>query len=294
MHLRQGHMNEHKDVEHTSFLSKIFNKKNEPSSKEELEEVIVEATENEIIDEETGEMLQGIFDITRLRVSDVMIPVNEIVTININATVLEAAKVVQTTSHSRYPVIGEDKDHIVGILLAKDLIPSLCDQKEMSNNSISNLLRTAIIVPESKRINSMLKEFQQNRFHVAIVVDEFGGVSGLVTIEDILEVIVGDIDDEYDTEISDDNIVKSKEGKSYIVKGITTLEEFDEFFSSKLEDLADVETIAGLTTHILGRFPKIGETVSIEKFSFKVLDGNDRRVHLLEVSVNESLTEQTE
>ncbi len=287
-------MNEHKDEEHSSFLAKIFNKKNEPTSKEELEEVIVEATENEVIDEETGEMLQGIFDITRLRVSDVMIPVNEIVTININSTVLEAAKVVQTTAHSRYPVIGEDKDHIVGILLAKDLIPYLSDPKEMSDVSISNLLRTAIIVPESKRINSMLKEFQQNRFHVAIVVDEFGGVSGLVTIEDILEVIVGDIDDEYDTEINDDNIVKSKEGKSFIVKGVTTLEEFDEFFSCSLEDLAEVDTIAGLTTHVLGRFPKIGETISIENFTFKVLDANDRRVHLLEVSINENTEEQKE
>ncbi|SFJ85179.1 HlyC/CorC family transporter [Succinivibrio dextrinosolvens] len=277
-------MTDNHDEEHSSFLSKIFSKKTEPTSQDELEQVIREATENEVIDEDTEEMLQGIFDINRLRVSDVMIPANEIVTIHVNSTIEEAAKIVLQTAHSRYPVIGEDKDHIVGVLLAKDLIPYACGLKELEGGSIKSILRSPIIVPEAKRVNSMLKEFQQNRFHIAIVVDEFGGVSGLVTIEDVLEVIVGDIDDEYDTEVNSEHIVKSKEGKSYIVSGITELEEFDEFFNCKFSELAEVDTIAGLTTHMLGKFPNIGEKLTIEGFEFKVLEANDRRVHLLEVT----------
>ncbi len=276
-------MSDNHDEEHSSFLSKIFSKKAEPTSADELEQVIKEASEHEIIDEATEEMLQGIFDINRLRVSDVMIPANEIVTIHVNSSIEDAAKIVLQTAHSRYPVIGEDRDHIVGVLLAKDLIPYTCGLKELEGGSIKSILRAPIIVPESKRVNAMLKEFQQNRFHIAIVVDEFGGVSGLVTIEDVLEVIVGDIDDEYDTEVNSEHIVLSKEGKSYIVSGVTEMEEFDEFFKCNLSRLAEVDTVAGLTTHMLGKFPNIGEKITIEGFEFKVLEANDRRVHLLEV-----------
>lgn len=277
-------MNENHDTEHSSFLTKIFSKKKEPTNQNELEQVIHEASEHSVIDEDTEEMLQGIFDINRLRVSDVMIPSNKIVAINVNSTIEQAAKVVLETAHSRYPVIGEDKDHILGILLAKDLIPYACGFKELEGGTIKSILRASVIVPEAKHVNSMLKEFQQNRFHIAIVVDEFGGVSGLVTIEDVLEVIVGDIDDEYDTEVNEEHIIKAKEGKSFIVSGVTTVEEFDEFFECNLSELADVDTIAGLTTHMLGKFPIVGEELEIENFKFKVLEANDRRVHLLEVT----------
>ena len=284
-------MTENMEEEKSSFLSKLFSKKGDPENPDDLEKVIHEASEHRIIDEDTEEMLHGIFDINRLRVSDVMIPANEIVTINVNSSIEEAARIVFETAHSRYPVIGEDKDHIEGILLAKDLIPYTTKLRELEDGSIRSILRSPIIVPESKRVNSMLKEFQQDRFHIAIVVDEFGGVSGLVTIEDILELIVGDIDDEYDTEVNYENITRSKEGKSYIVRGITTMEEFDEFFSSDLADIADVDTVAGLTTHMLGRFPVIGEVISIERFRFKVLEATNRRVNLLEVSEIENNNE---
>ena len=182
-------MNDIHEDEHSSFLSRIFNKKSEPTNQNELEQVIHEASENDVIDEETEDMIQGIFDINRLRVSDVMIPNSDIITINVNATLEEAASVVYQHGHSRYPVISEDKDHVVGILLAKDLIPYTANLKPLEGG-IKAIIRQPVIVPESKYVKSMLKEFQQNRFHIAIVVDEFGGVSGLVTIEDILEIFL--------------------------------------------------------------------------------------------------------
>ena len=157
-------MNDNNDDEHSSFLSKLFSKKSEPTNQNELEQVIHEASENEVIDEETEDMIQGIFDINRLRVSDVMIPSSEIVTINVNSSLTDVAKIVVAHGHSRYPVISEDKDHVVGILLAKDLIAYTAGLKELEGG-IKSLLRTPVIVPEAKHVNAMLKEFQQNRFH---------------------------------------------------------------------------------------------------------------------------------
>ncbi|MBW7569551.1 MAG: transporter associated domain-containing protein [Succinivibrio sp.] len=279
-------MTEIHDEEHSSFLSRLFTKRGEPSNQNELEQVIHEASENDVIDEDTEDMIQGIFDINRLRVSDVMIPSSDIVTINATDSLAETAKKVVEFGHSRYPVIGEDKDHVVGILLAKDLIPYTAGFKMLKDDGILSLLRKPVIVPESKHVNSMLKEFQQNRYHIAIVVDEFGGVSGLVTIEDILEVIVGDIDDEYDTEVNEKNIILNKDNGSYLVNGLTTLEEFDEYFKTDMSSLADVDTVAGLTTHTLGKFPEVGESVEIENFIFRVIEASERRVVMLEVKKN--------
>ena len=269
----------------------MFSKKGEPSNQNELEQVIHEASENDVIDEDTEDMIQGIFDINRLRVSDVMIPSSDIVAINLNATLEEAARVVLEHGHSRYPVISEDKDHVVGILLAKDLIPYTAGLKTLTGG-IKSLLRNPVIVPEAKHVNAMLKEFQQNRFHIAIVVDEFGGVSGLVTIEDILEIIVGDIDDEYDTQVNSENIIRSKDDGSFIINGLTPIEEFDEYFETDLASLADVDTVAGLITHVWGKFPKVGECIDIKNFHFKVLEANERRVHLLELHVSEKTDEE--
>ena len=284
-------MNDNHDEEHGSFLSKLFSKKGEPSNQNELEQVIHEASENDVIDEDTEDMLPGIFDINRLRVSDVMIPSSDIVAINLNATLEEAARVVLEHGHSRYPVISEDKDHVVGILLAKDLIPYTAGLKTLTGG-IKSLLRNPVIVPEAKHVNAMLKEFQQNRFHIAIVVDEFGGVSGLVTIEDILEIIVGDIDDEYDTQVNSENIIRSKDDGSFIINGLTPIEEFDEYFETDLASLADVDTVAALITHVWGKFRKVGECIDIKNFHFKVLEANERRVHLLELHVSEKTDEE--
>ncbi|MGN1280598.1 MAG: HlyC/CorC family transporter [Succinivibrio sp.] len=278
-------MNDSHEEEHSSFLSKLFSKKGEPANQNELEQVIHEASENDVIDEDTEDMIQGIFDINRLRVSDVMIPSSDIVTMNVTDTIEQAARTVFEHGHSRYPVISTDKDHVVGILLAKDLIPYTSGLKKI-DGGIKSLLRNPVIVPEAKKVNTMLKEFQQNRFHIAIVVDEFGGVSGLVTIEDILEVIVGDIDDEYDTQVNSENIIKNKDDGSFIINGLTPVEDFDEYFESDMAKLADVDTIAGLVIHFLGKFPKVGESIEIENFCFKVIEACDTRVQLLEMHIN--------
>lgn len=277
-------MNDNHEEEHSSFLSKLFSKKGEPANQNELEQVIHEASENDVIDEDTEDMIQGIFDINRLRVSDVMIPSSDIITINVTDTIEQAARTVFEHGHSRYPVISTDKDHVVGILLAKDLIPYTSGLKEIEGG-IKSLLRNPVIVPEAKKVNTMLREFQQNRFHIAIVVDEFGGVSGLVTIEDILEVIVGDIDDEYDTQVNSENIIRNKDDGSYIINGLTPVEDFDEFFESDIAELADVDTIAGLVIHVLGKFPKVGESIDIENFCFKVIEASETRVSLLEMHI---------
>ncbi len=179
-------------------------------------------------------MLKGIFDINRLRVKDVMIPSSKIITINLASSVLEAAQEICKSGHSRYPVIAEDQDHIAGILLAKDLIPYICGLKDPLTR-LKDILREPVIVPESKRVNSMLKDFQQKRFHIAMVVDEFGSLSGLVTIEDILELIVGDINDEYDTNPSIVPIKKLTEN-CYSLSALTTLDEFNDYFQTQLKN----------------------------------------------------------
>ena len=178
-----------------SFLKRLLHP-GKPESLKELEDVIDDARRREIISRNTEDMIKGVFDVGRQRISEIMIPRTQMITISADSTLEEAAAVVAESGHSRYPVISGDKDHIEGILLAKDLLPALAGLTKVS--SLRELLREAVIVPESKHVSSMLREFQNRRFHLAVAVNEFGGVSGLITIEDILELIVGDIDDEYD------------------------------------------------------------------------------------------------
>ena len=277
-------MTDNHDEEHSSFLSKIFSKKTEPTSQDELEQVIREASENEVIDEDTEEMLQGIFDINRLRVSDVMIPANEIVTIHVNSTIEEAAKIVLQTAHSRYPVIGEDKDHIVGVLLAKDLIPYACGLKELEGGSIKSILRSPIIVPEAKRVNSMLKEFQQNRFHIAIVVDEFGGTSGLVSLEDIVEEIFGDIEDEHD---NTKYVAKQLNEHEYVLSARLEIEKVNELFDLELPESDEYMTVSGLILHEYQSFPKLNEVVKFGRYEFKILKNTQTKIELVRLKVCE-------
>jgi magnesium and cobalt transporter len=190
--------------------------------------------------------------------------------------------IVITTVHSRFPVIGENKDEILGILLAKDLLGYSFGLKNKSFN-IREILRPAIFVPESKRLDVLLQEFRRNRNHMAIVVDEYGGVTGLITIEDVLEQIVGDIDDEYDTE--DDKPIKKYSDSSFAVKALTTIDEFNEFFKAELDD-SQADTIGGLIARECGRLPKRGEIIELDGFKFKVLRADNRRVHLLQVMVD--------
>lgn len=266
-----------------NFLHRLLHP-GKPESLEDLENVIDDARRREIINRSTEDMIKGVFDVGRQRISEIMIPRSQMVTIADDCSLAEAAAVVAETGHSRYPVISGDKDHIEGILLAKDLLPALAGLKQVK--SLHELLRPAVIVPESKHVSSMLREFQNRRFHIAVAVNEFGGVSGLITIEDILELIVGDIDDEYDDDDAQSMISEAHEDHTYIVRGITPVEDFAEYFHIALPE-AGVDTFAGLVLHLLGYFPKKGTKLKFGKFEIEVLSCTKQRINLLRVRLNE-------
>lgn len=252
------------------------------SSQSELAKVIEQASLDEIINEDTEDMIRGVFDVAQRRVSDIMMPRSEIVAIDIESSVGEAIKIVTEHGHSRYPVYSESKDHIQGILMAKDLLP-LATETDKLLKDFNDLLRKPEIVPETKRVDMMLKDFQKNRFHMAIVIDEHGGVCGLVTIEDIIELIVGEINDEYETEDEPACITKTAEN-SYIIDAATTLEEFEEYFKTKVPEV-DVDTIGGLVIHSLGHIPQQDEETTINEFTFKVLEVEAHKVIKLSLTV---------
>ena len=268
-----------------SFLKRLLHP-GKPESLKELEDVIDDARRREIISRNTEDMIKGVFDVGRQRISEIMIPRTQMITISADSTLEEAAAVVAESGHSRYPVISGDKDHIEGILLAKDLLPALAGLTKVS--SLRELLREAVIVPESKHVSSMLREFQNRRFHLAVAVNEFGGVSGLITIEDILELIVGDIDDEYDENDEKAMISKAHEKDTSIVRGITPVEDFEEYFKVKLPQ-AGVDTFAGLVLHLFGYFPQKGAKLSFLGFEVEVLSCAKQRINLLRVRVKEEV-----
>ncbi len=268
--------------EHDHFLRRLLGA-GKPETIQELEDVIDDARGREIISRDTEDMIKGVFDVGRQRVSEIMIPRLEMVTIPLDATLEEAARTVAESGHSRYPVISEgDKDKIDGILLAKDLLPPLSGLSKAK--SVKELLRKPVIVPESKRVSAMLREFQNERFHMALVVDEFGGVSGLITIEDILELIVGDIEDEYDDADDQPDIARARERGTYIVNGQTPADDFEEYFKLDLPD-AGVDTVAGMVLHVLGAFPKQGARLKLGPLNVEVLQLSKRRISLLKVTV---------
>lgn len=274
---------ERSEREKESLLKRIWHGMR-PNTRSELAEVIKEAGERDIIDEDTEDMIRGVFDISTLRIGDIMIPRSQMITIDKKTSLIDAVKLISEHGHSRYPVSSEDRDHIIGILNAKDLLPYAAGVKP-APESLESILRPCVFVPESKRVDSMLTQFQENHLHIAVVIDEFGGVCGLVTIEDILELIVGDISDEYDEEEKKSpNIVKAQDKDCYLIKGLTEVEEFNEYFKTSLPDV-DVDTIAGLVIHVIGHLPHKDETVKIGRFTFKVMTATRRQVHLLQLTV---------
>lgn len=252
----------------------------EPNSREDIVEIIHEAEHRDVIDTDTKEMIEGVLDVAELRVRDIMIPRSQMVTIDKNQAPQEFLPLVIETQHSRYPVVSENKDHIEGILLAKDLIPYGFGMKE-EPFSIECVMRPAVIVPESKRVDALLKEFQSKRYHMAIVVDEYGGVSGLVTIEDVLEEIVGDIEDETDEDEDKANIRKISASR-YAVNALTPIEDFNEFFKSAFSD-DEHDTVGGLIAQAFGHLPDVGESVSVGQFQFKITAADRRRIQQLHV-----------
>lgn len=254
----------------------------EPRSKEDLVDVITEAEHRELIDPQTREMIEGVIGVNEMRVRDIMIPRTQMATIDINQKVDEFLPIILDTAHSRFPVISEDKDHIEGILLAKDLLLyAFTPDKPFE---LKDVIRPAVIVPESKRVDVLLKEFRQQRYHMAIVVDEYGGVSGLVTIEDILELIVGEIEDEYDTDEDGTDDIKPLNKSTYTVKALTPVEDFNEFFKTTFSE-EEADTIGGIVLKAFGHMPETNDEISISDIHFKITNSDKRRLVQLKVTV---------
>lgn len=253
----------------------------EPKNKQELVEVLNDAEDRELIKPETKQMIEGVLGVSDLRVRDIMIPRSQMVTLDINQPLEEILPIILESGHSRFPVINEDVDNIEGMLLAKDLLAYGFNQ-QAEDCTIKKIIRDSIIVPESKKVEPLLKEFRSKRYHMAVVVDEYGGVSGLVTIEDILELIVGEIEDETDDEIEED--IKHLASNVYLVKSLTELSSFNEFFNCQFDE-DDADTIGGIVLHQFGHMPKKGEIIIINDFEFKITAADSRRVQTLQVTI---------
>jgi len=259
-------------------LTQFF--QNDIKSQDQLVEVLQEAKKNNLLDQYSLVMIEGVMQVAEMQVRDIMIPRSQIVVVERDSDLKAILPTVIESAHSRFPVIGENKDEVVGILLAKDLLSQI-NIDDTSNFNMREILRPAVFVPENKRLNVLLDEFRANRNHMAIVVDEYGGIAGLVTIEDVLEQIVGEIEDEHD--IEDDTFILEHTSGTNIVKAITPIEEFNEHFGTDI--LSDeVDTIGGIVINALGHMPKRGETVDQYGLHFKVLRASSRRLHLLEVT----------
>ncbi len=250
----------------------------EPEDREELLELLHGAFEHKLLDADALSMIEGVLQVSEMTVRDIMIPRAQMDVVSIDDDPADFLPLVLETKHSRFPVIGENKDDVVGILLAKELLNFY---RTPDSFSLRETLRPAVFVPESKRLNVLLRDFRANRNHIAIVVDEYGGVSGLVTIEDVLEQIVGDIEDEYDFDESEDNIIAEANGR-HRVKAQTEIADFNEHFGCDFAD-DEFDTVGGLVLQAFGRLPKRGETATIGDFLFRVVRADSRRLYTLQV-----------
>jgi magnesium and cobalt transporter len=258
--------------------------KGEPWSRDEIQDLIHQSELD--IDSDEKSMLSGVLEVSETQVREVMVPRSQMVVIDIGENFDDILKVIIESGHSRFPVIGEDRDEVLGVLLAKDLLRYF-GSDDSDDVPLLKMLRPASVIPESKRLNALLKEFRQSHNHMAIVVDEYGGVAGLLTIEDVLEEIVGEIDDEHDHEeaafIRPDG---DRNGKpSFAVRALTRVEDFNEYFECELGD-EEYDTIGGLVMHELGRLPRRGEKVEFSGFEFVIVTADKRRVDALQVQRN--------
>jgi magnesium and cobalt transporter len=247
--------------------------------REELAALLAESRHGGLLAADEYAMLQGVLEVSQTHVRDIMVPRSHMVVLEKDEPLESLLKTIVDSGHSRFPVIGEDRDEVVGILLAKDLLKHFGEKIESFD--LEPLLRPAVFIPESKRLNTLLTEFRQSHNHMAIVVDEYGGVSGLATIEDVLEQIVGDIDDEHDPEEA--AYIQDQGDGRYHALGLTRIEDFNEYFGSELSD-EEYDTVGGLIMHELGRLPRRGEQLDFGGFRFKVLRGDRRRIQGVEVS----------
>ena len=271
-------MSQESHGEHRSWLERLTHFiSGEPEDRDDLLELLRTAQKRQLIEPEALSMIEGVLQVSELRVRDITIPRSQMVVVPQDAEIETVFPLVAESAHSRYPVIGEDRTEVVGILLVKDLLlQSLKDRSKV----VRDVMRPALYVPESKRLNVLLREFRATRSHMAIVVDEYGAAAGLVTIEDVLEQIVGEIEDEHD--FGDEEYIFRKNDREFTLKALTPIEDFNEYFGADLPD-DEFDTIGGLIVHHLGHVPKRGEKAELGPFRFIVMRTDSRRVELLKL-----------
>ena len=260
----------------------------EPEDREQLIELLHSAYEKSLLDADALSMIEGVLQVSEMQVRDIMIPRSQMDVINITDSPEKFIPFVIEAAHSRFPVIENDKDNVIGILLAKDLLRYYAGE----DFNVRDMLRPAVFIPEAKRLNVLLKEFRSNRNHIAIVVDEYGGVAGMVTIEDVLEQIVGDIEDEYDFDENEDNIIRDAQGR-FRVKALTEIDDFNKALGTEFSD-EEFSTIGGLIVSKFGHLPKRGEITVFDKLSVTVLRADSRRLHSILIEKLPEVTLQTE
>lgn len=253
----------------------------EPRNREDLLKLLQESLERDILDKETFAMLEGAMEVSTQQVRDAMIPRGQMVCVSAGQDLADLLPVIVESGHSRFPVIKDDRDEVVGILLAKDLLKFFHDKEAFD---LEQIQRPVAFIPESKRLNVLLEDFRSSRNHMAIVVDEYGGVAGLITIEDVLEEIVGEIGDEYDAE--EMALIGSLDNGRFSVNALTPIDDFNDYFSAELPD-DDFDTVGGLVTGALGRLPDTGETVTVGEHEFEVLKADSRRLLVLGLKPNQ-------
>lgn len=268
----------HKHHEHWKWFHSLLHRG--PKNRDQIIDLLRTAEERDILDANSLEMIEGVFEIAQMQVRDIMIPRSHMVVLEVDNAPHEFLPKITSSSHSRFPVIGENRDEVIGIVLAKDLLKFNVMGESTEGFHLRDIIRPVNFVPESKRLSVLLTEFRQTHNHMAVVIDEYGGVAGLVTIEDILEEIVGDIEDEFD--IDSGKFIQHLPNKHFIVNGLTPIEEFNEYFNTHLSD-EEFDTVGGFITHELGHLPGVGESVSIAGFQFKVLNADKRRIRQLEI-----------
>ncbi|GJM04162.1 MAG: ion transporter [marine bacterium B5-7] len=271
-------MSKDKPINYKKWLkrfSSLFS--NEPEDRDALIEILRNSEHRNLLDTDALLMIEGALHVSEIQVRDIMIPRVQMIVIDSDAAPEDILSVVVESGHSRFPVVGDTNDEIVGILLAKDLLHYYANPKK--NFDIKDMMRATVFIPESKRLNVLLREFRTSRNHMAIIIDEYTGVAGLVTIEDVIEEIIGEIEDEHDFEEDETNI-NTHDNDRYTVKALTTIDEFNTYFETDIGD-DEYETIGGLVINAFGHLPKRGETIDFKDFNIKVLRADKRRVHLL-------------
>ncbi len=262
-------------------ISQAFS--SEPESVEDVLEILRDAEEHNIIDSDAMSIIEGAMQVIDMRVDEIMIPRSQMVTVKASQEPRAFLKEIIDSAHSRFPVIGDNQDDVIGVLLAKDLLP-LALENELDWPRIREVLRPPTFVPESKRLNQLLKEFKETRNHMAIVVDEYGGTAGLITIEDVLEQIVGEIEDEHD--FDEETHIKPHGDGSWAVKAVTSVEDFNEFFGAGMDE-QEFDTIGGIVLKEFGHLPRRGETISFNGFTFTISNADNRVIRLLQVTRND-------